>query len=502
MQNSTPKNRLDYFMSTMHIPASAIAEATGINHSLITKWRRGERKLHMRSKGIHDLAGYIASKDFDGTVRETLARHGFTDETGTLEHNLALYLCGSAQVRTQRASEESLMSGEFTITHRVYLGESGLRSAMLNILDYMNTLPPNQEIIAVCDDNYDWIVGDKAFVMILIMRLRQAFVRGVTITVINRKRFDLDKIVLFSGPWLVAHMRGYIRSLYYEDKRGPSGVKVLASTKGYWGLTMREDEEVEDHRYVVTCTDRFSVQEVNRACETYRDRAYALFQYSFLTMPSEMDEGMASERLTDSALYMIQRTPSFGIMTCEEFLGAGASAQALERLRFLFLTPEQLPGDKPIRLILCKEDVADLLKKEHKPNAALICSVGNRASFIREEIIAQLERIHGWMEDYPNFEVALIPRIAFDRIGMEMHSFENGPTVAWLSDASQSTCTKDPLLSGALFGFAGEVWDHLLKGWKARNSVMQQLGRLLRGKGLNRERTDTRAIRSWDVLPR
>lgn len=135
-------NRLDFVMNMLGVRANALARQCGADHSLITKWRRGERRLSASSKNLHALSVALLRLDTDGALHALIAPYKKEGEepADTLCHYLVGYDLPALPPRTAPAERKT--SGEYTVEHRVYLGKKGLRNATIAMLDYIMALPP------------------------------------------------------------------------------------------------------------------------------------------------------------------------------------------------------------------------------------------------------------------------------------------------------------------------------------------------------------------------
>lgn len=510
-------NRLDYLMEEMGIRANALAAASGADHSLITKWRRGERSLTRRSEFLPAVAKALLQLDENHLLENLLAPYRQKGESA--EEALCIFLTSADQpgLVPRTAPEPRRVSGEYTVEHRVFLGEQGFRKATLAMLDYLSLLPPEREIMAVCHGSYSWVVKNLSYTMMLIGRLQSAFSRGTTLTMINRKGYTMADTAAFAAPWLVAHMRGLIRSRYYEGDM-PEGERIIASIADYWSLRARQDPEVEDELFVAMYTDPLDIRQDMQTCQAYYARSKPVSQYGFLRQPQGSEENpklwhddalplWTEGPAPDGSFHAIQRVPGFGIFTQEEFAAiSGGDAPALPS--FLFARKPafgDIPGGfapGPHRIILCREDVRAGLAG-HRRQHEVMSEVLHRRAFVPSGMLAaQLRRLLAAMAAREDFEVALVPRVAFARLQLEMTCWQNSATVGMLQDQSNSVLTDDKATSGSLHAAVDYIWGKLLSGWTRRSTVRSQLNKWLAGKELGTGESDSAIVRGWHYLPK
>lgn len=478
-------------MSRLQISSSKLAEVSGVDHSLITKWRRGDRKLTVRSKSLRPVASALLEID-TGDVAKTLA-YPFHIEGDSEESALAMYLVSEHVPGLHPAAKpvKRQTSGHYTVVHHVYLGKKGLRDALLSTLDYILTLPGNQTAYAVMHGNYNWLVDDADFARVVGEKVQQVFANGTRLVIVHREDPVITSVGILAAPWMRAHMTGDITSLYYHGDM-PLGDSMVMGIKDYWSLRMREDPEVEDSIYVTMYTEPFDVRQDIKLCEQYCTLSEPVTQYG--PMEEIVFTGPPD---TCNGIYAIQRTISLGFIKQRELDEiAGGSVVVPE----LFVQPEYDCPNLPIRMILCVEDMQEALRKKRRLNKVL-SQVLKRRVYVSSEILRkQLSRILHAMTMHEQFEVALVPRAAFEKIGLEMLALRDGVLFAWLEENMHAGYSEGKAMSEAMYYFGDCLWERLLAGWKRKSSVRRQLRKWLKGEELDDPPRETSAIRNWNMF--
>jgi transcriptional regulator with XRE-family HTH domain len=512
MKTLQEKNRFAIAMDTLNATSESLSRASGVDSSLITKWRRGDRKLTGRSKTLRGAAEGMLALDTDGALAEYYApyrENGENDTQAMLAYLLDTEITG---MQPQAAPPKRQTKGRYVAQYRVYLGEREFRRATLTMMDYLLSLPPGREIVVLCHGRYDLMIKNLPFVFQFILKLRKALKRDTRLLLVNRKGYSVVDTAAFTNTWLTAHLKGYIRSRYYEGGL-PSDLRYAASIRGYWAARVEEDAEVEDGLYTEMLTDPKYIRRVEQICDEYIAKSKPASQYQFLEHPCG---GGENEKLwsagplpkwsePDSApprgnFHAVCRVPGFGIMTQKEFheiLGADAPPDIPD---YLFGDGCFAPGAH--RIILCREDIQEGLKKERRMHEPLSALLHRRAFATRELLAKQLSRLMDAMNAREDFEVALVPRTAFLKLQTEMICFDGSVSAAWLQDMSESVFADDKATSGSFHGSVGYTWDKLMAGWKRRRTVLTQLRKWLSGKELDKQEADSAVVKNWDVLPR
>ena len=502
MQHPKRITRLDYLMSRLDLSSTAMAGALDINHSLITKWRRGERPLSLRSSRLSDVARFLIAADRDGIITRLFAPYVDSDKASALVSPLMEWLCNEQEVSMPgvdiRPQHPHL--SEYALSYRAFLGKRGLRDAFLTLLDIVASLPTSQQIMISCLDRYDFLTNDPDFLRLLIPRLQEVFKNGTTLSVICRNNPLPTAMGIFPGLWFTAHLRGFVRSLYHDEAPPlATSEKLLAAVRGHCSLYMYDDFESADGAYLTLHADPVYVRHVCGIYENQRLLAKPLFLYNFLSSPMSLLTDLEQERVDSAALFMIQQTPGFCFTEPEELFEISRRQRDPTPSAFNTLLCPQHIENTSIKLVLCHEEIVAALKKGRQQHSGLSCILGRRGFLSQNTMQAQLRRIVKLLKSNDSFEVALLPRVAFEKIGLELHALDGVLTIAWLSDASQSAATTDAAMSSTLYRFGEFVWSNLLLGWKRKLDVIRQLNKWIKYEDLT-DPPISRAVQNWNLF--
>lgn len=501
--------RIQTAMTLTGITARRLSRETGVDHTLICKWQRGHRTITMRTKQLNAIATALLDSDADGALHEALAP--FHDPDATLLDTMRVYLTGEdiegltpyAQAPSRR------FSGDYEVHYKVYLGKKGFRKAVLALMDYVQTIPPGQDIYVLCQGQYEWITGNLPFIIQFIAKLRRAVQRGTHLRLVNRRGYTITETAAFAGPWLLAHLQGYIRSRYYDGDM-PDRLRFAVSIPGFLSGHVEEDPEVEDNLFAAMYTDPRDIRQDAAVVEEYYANSDSASQYGFLKKPLGGGDDLClwhdgplpawkDGPAPTGNFSAVVSVPAFGIITRAEYDEIrGQDAPPVPP--YIFAGSDTFaPGRH--RIILCREDIIDGLKGQRRKHDALSELLGRRAFISCTTLRAQLNRICDAMER-DDFEVAILPRIAFSKLMMEIVCWENSVSVAWLQNLDESVFADDKATSGSFYGAIDYVWDKLLAGWKSQDAIRRQLRKWIAGRDLGKVREDSAVVKKWDAFRR
>lgn len=510
--------RINITMERLGLSAYALARESGVDHSLISKWQQGSRPITRRSKQLLPVVKTMVRLDEQGLLEELYAPYcamGETPVEALLEYLVGRELSG---LPSQMEPPERQVSGEYTVEYRVFLGQQGFRSGALTMMEYLEQLPPGRELIVVCQGRYEWITGNIPFVLQFIARLRKAVSRGTRLLLVNRRGYSMAETAAFAGPWLLAHLHGYVRSRYYDGEL-PENLRFVASIPGFWCAYVEEDPVVEDSLYLSMHTDPKQTAPAQQMCEEYITLSKPASQYNFLKSPrgdaenacfwekgplprwrAGQDMRVAEPQQPDGSFYAVSKVPAFGLVTMAEFKEIVGKDRMPDIPEYLFAQSTSFaPG--PHKIILCREDVREAIAKQRRAHEAFSLLLGRRAFVTRYMFRKQMERLLAAMSAREDIEVALVPRVAFTKLQLELVCWRNSVAVGHLQDLTNSVFADDEATSGAFYGAIDFIWDKLLASWKRKKGVQQQLRSWLRGRSLDEKLEDSSRVETWDIMP-
>lgn len=503
--------QLDTVMGLLGLSALELSRHCGISNSLISRWQKGLRPLTPHTKALEQLTDTLVRLDSENKLDELLRPWRSGGETKKLA--LRFYLTGEElPVFPSRAQPPALQqSGAYVTQQQVLLGTKGFHQGALIMLDYVMKLPPGQRVVVCAHNGFELWFKNLPFALQFLHKLNKATNRGTTFVLVNHIDAYLDEGNYFSVYWLGAHLKGILRSYCYKGEKPPE--YFVGVIPGYWSGCAERDTTAEDSLITTMYTDPRSVLRDERHCEAYIEKSALASQYGFFRQPQGDGENRQAwvpgplpcwdepgAALPDGSFSAICRLPSLGVMTWREFEQLSGKGPVPQIPDYLFSTARF--ASAPHRIILCREDVREGLLKARRRSEPLSELLHRRVFVPRAMLIAQLERILDAMKKNKAFEVALMPRSAFQKLEIEFVYWHSSAAVGWLQNGRESVFTCDATTAGNFRSAAEYAWDRLHKGWKRRRNVMLTLHKWLSGAELDTPEKDSAAVQNWEVMPR
>jgi len=237
--------KINLLMKMANTTNTKLANALGIDPSLVSRWRTGAREPSDDSRYIQLIGIYFATQarqDFQRVALLELTGHQMEDknvsETLIAEY-LTRWLMGESKISVK--SIQVLLDSIGTagsISHAIqevsipaepmgepvhtlsFSGINGMRSAVIKLLiQAMSTPEKGRKLYLYSDESMDWIIENPEFLKQWVFLMSTCIRRGMRIEVIHTLSRDSNELAIAVQRWLPFYMTGAIVSYYYPHKR-------------------------------------------------------------------------------------------------------------------------------------------------------------------------------------------------------------------------------------------------------------------------------------------
>lgn len=499
-------------MELLDISARELSRYCGLSFSLIARLKKGKRPLTYRSKALTILAKTFLELDDTGRLDNLIGLSQTTEQEKRA--TLCQFLVGQDHpaMPSRFSPPELQFSGEYLVQQQVFLGVVGFQRTAFLMLDYVLSLPPKQKIFICAHDKFELWHMNPHFAAGFMQKVNEVAQRGTRIFLINQ---DVPAVIgspWLSTYWLVAHLRGFLRTFYYKGKV-PAEVFV-ACIPNYWGGVATLDATAEDGLLITLSTDPRFVMSYNEHVNKYLSQSRQGVQYDFLKNPAGLDKPakcwqpgplpvvptQEKEKL-NGGFDAINRIPLFGCLTKQhwQLICKGHNAPPIPD--YLFRSTESYPT-APHRIILCREDVFAGLTQTKITNEALSNLLGQPIIITQAIFRNLLEDLLMEMRHNKQFQVALVPQSAFQKLEIEFTHWNSSAAVGWLQDMSGSMLACDPAYCVSFATAMDYIWEQLRPGWKRYRQVSTTLRDWLEGENLPTAFEDSAVVQNWQLMPK
>lgn len=497
------KTNISLMMDLLEVTTPQLMKAAKVDKTQVSRWRSGARKLIDGSYHTEVIADFFIEKDkpnqneikyvlteiyplgLDKTkdIKEvlmtwlTLPEQGETVRTKKRTKFYYSYMAEKVDLGTMNDSKPRVQHASSLDVEGIPLksitGYYESRAIMSEVVDYLSDIGDPSDIIFVCPEGIEIITSDESFSMDFLSRTTKMLKKGYKANVVLRTDFKMSEVASFAGPWLVAHLSGYIKSWYYDDFRKIETDKILIWVEGKLGIRISGDEYKCE-----IFTDSKKVKEIGEKCKEYRAASVQRFHYNFFENSDSYLEGTTPR--IDGDTYLYQRLPNVCIGGKDYLneLGITEDEQTFLSDQFAPLTVDPSAYDKDIYYMLCIDDIEEALDKPKYMNFALEKILGRRVYVDTQVLVNQLVRLRKLNRNHKNFHLCFMKNDVFERLVMEIGIWEWTCAIGWIKGV-QSTATNDNFNTLTLHGFCATVWGKIPALFKSKAAANRTLGKLL-----------------------
>lgn len=259
--------KLNALMHLFKINNSKLSRGIGVDASLISRWKSGERKISPNSPHIPMLSNFFLKLNAYQYQREYLDRiiaarlpAGQTLDDASRIHMLTDWLISDEQPEAQPAQQPEKLAQSISLiagisdllagragpmsdlapypasspiepasnpgwqpfvtpglisNYEIFSGRPGRRQAVLNLLLEVLQSDEKQEIYLTDEDDMHWLTEDESYVALWASLLRQIIEKGHEVTLIHIFSRRVNEIMRMLAYWMPLHLAGRLHSYYY-----------------------------------------------------------------------------------------------------------------------------------------------------------------------------------------------------------------------------------------------------------------------------------------------
>lgn len=462
----------------------------GFDHTLISRWRTGYRRLMPGRYQVEILVDIFIQLDnnMESSILNRILSTWYKTEVVNDEikkrYLLERFLTEKGQttdeygvIRNSRLSFLNITNAsipdELTGIESVHIG-------MFTFLDELIGLSEPEQIYLVLTEGLFVYFDNKEFSDAFMSKLFILFDMGYRVTVIARcdraisDYWNYSKILTRFN----AHLKGYFSTRLYESYKLPEKNKVLGISGDKLAFRVeREDTWDFDNSRFVFENDSSSIEITREIIEEYISISRPVSVYNiFISLPSTMYSLSVPK---SSSTYLFTRVPHFGIIPGNDFvqnLNISDSDQEILKNCYapLLIDSTYFDKDTPIRHIFCETDISEsLTKKRHILNE--VSTILHRKVWMSTtQLVLQLKQIQSLLRVYKNYEVCFLSDYQISGLLPQIYLWENSAFICWLDSNQSAFCTHIPTVSG-MKGFYDDFWNSIPQQQRNRSTSNKRL---------------------------
>ena len=502
-----PKTNFAYVLTLLDVRPRDMVVALDADKSVVSRWWNGKQKLMPGHGWVDKVADYLIGKDsrLKASILPNILRAYYPAEnmkTAGSRRTLLMrwlheYGWRPAQHKDGRMGLKGLMleqAEKFSPPplereiapapppqdNIVVYGVEGVQGSTLQFLDLVTQQSDPCEILFACPEGLEMLTRDKRFLPHFIDTLMKLFAAGHSMSVVIRTDYRVSDIAEFSGPWLVAHLLGYIHSYYYDDFISFAKEKLLAVVPGK--IAGRANETDEGKLYASIHFDKKTIDSIHAEIESYQEKSTQRFHYSWFEQPDGFLRGVVPA--SDRPHYLFSRLPHFCVAhedTFQESFSLDENEMGVLQTNFspLLSHPGFFAADTVVRHIFCENDIEDALLKNRHVSAEISVILGRRVVMNTQTLVERLVLLKKLLSEHKNYEVCFLREEHFEKFRMQIAAFGDRAAIGWIPGGKSTAC-KDYTNVNALTGFCESVWQQIPNIMKTHSAATRDLNRWLK----------------------
>ena len=490
-----PKTNFARVLTLLGARPRDLVVALSADKSVVSRWYNGKQKLMPGHSWVERVADFLIEKDSRlkmpvlpeilrayypaenmdtaNVRRELLMRwlHEFGWRPAQLQKGhtgLAGMLQQQIDMLSVPPAVQELAPAPPQQNSIVVYGIEGVQGSVLQFLELVTQRSEPCEVLFACPEGLEMLTRDKRFLPGFIGALMKMFAMGHSMSVVIRTDYRVSDIAEFSGPWLVAHLLGYIHSYYYDDFVGSAKDKMLAVVPGI--IAGRVNETDTGELFTAIHFDKRTIESIHGKIKRYQEKGKQRFHYSLFEQPDEFLRGTVVH--TDKPHYLFARLPHFCTVQEEGFQESfSLTENEMVILRSDFCPILTHPGffdrGTSLRHIFCENDIEDVLLKSRHVSVELSAILGRRVVMTTQTLVDRLALLKKLLAEYKNYEICFLREEHFIKIQMQIAAFGDSAAIGWIAGGKSTAC-RDYTNVNALTGFCETVWNKMPGPMKLR----------------------------------
>lgn len=468
--------KLDFLMNVTNTTNSSLALHIAVDASLISRFRRGERKPSKNENYLRTMASYFSSrcvKDYQRTAlsdalrvpsttlegpeeleaqiynwlseesRDSNSVHGFLNEFSKFQFKKAPSPIASDALKV--STKDSWIEGS------IFYGDEGKRSGVITFLTKVIENEKPQTLLLYSDENIEWLTGDVTFTNKWASLLGKVILTGNRIKIIHTVSRNLDEMLSAISQWMPIYMTGAVEPYYCPRKRDGIFRHTFFIAPLTAALTSTSVENKTANNPNFLFTDKKTVSSLTEEFNSYLSICRPLMaiftnenRQTYLNTLSEFDREEAASIIKVESLSSLS-IPSEVIRSIKEridtkekesiiYLEKRIEAFHKNLLKYPFIEFIRIPDLENIHNGKVRICLADLILQ-------------SELFYSPEEFVAHLQHIIYLLERYENYHVHLLSEsekqdyiiYVKDEVGVVIAK-TSSPTVIFAINETNMTC--------------------------------------------------------------
>lgn len=505
---------LGYLMDRLGLSTAGLARRLHVDASLVSKWRSGNRRLHVKSVYFEDICEMFLEQDRAALCDALRSLIPLEEAKAPMDTAILLRRVLTDRHFTVPRAFTLRTEAVCTAEIAVYTSTEGRRQAISDLLDVAEAMEEPGEMLYVDSEQSRWLLEDTAYARTWVRRMLKLLDRGFTFRAALHFSVSVDRFVSFfqmCSPLIFHRNAHWYYHQYYDENIYWFSFFILEHAMSVTRMSMATDQTS-----TTVFTDAYSILQHRNVFHMVLTSCRPMFTELTIDMEHETISGL--DCLAREGEKLLSYLPAPAFMTVEESLmndilqENGISGLAALRCRqvnrFLRrMTQGQLEGGHPaagrgeegclaegqleggglpthppgtgeeiIQILQLGEMKRRIRTRFVSTSLSLIC--GRQVVISPLHYARGLEELAGRMEQFPSYRLFLAD--GTDDICLpDINCWCHGTSWMVQMDAQGFRVCRESTLSGAAYITLEQGWRRVPPACKDRDAVLSVLRSLI-----------------------
>ena len=448
--------------------------AYGFDHTLISRWRSGKRRLMPGRWQVAVIAGFFLQTDSQrdypvlSRLLEIWCPAVICKADSEKKALLEIFLTENGQTDPdylkKRAVRLHCLQHHDSDTHPTPQGIEAVRLGLLDFLDLIANHAEPLHFHFVFTEGLSVYLDDADFGSQFIDKLLKLFKAGHRMHTTMHSDTAMCEAWHFQKIKLYVNLEGYVSTQYYSDYIRQGNEKILAVAGDKYALRVTRDSFSDANSARINLYhDADSLAGIVDDMQKYITHARPQAYYGYFTKPNGWF--VSTDIAKDRPCYLFTRLPHLGVVPPEDLaerftLGDDELALLQREFHPLTLEPGYFNDDIPVRHIFCESDIEDALSKKRHLSYELSIMLGRKVWMPRHHLNQQLARILSMLKTRRNYEVCFLDSSHFNDLKLQIGVWGNEAAISWIPNRPALSC-KNYLLVSCFQNHCVTTWNDI-----------------------------------------
>ena len=307
---------LGYLMDRLGLSTAGLARRLHVDASLVSKWRSGNRRLHVKSVYFEDICEMFLEQDRAALCDALRSLIPLEEAKAPMDTAILLRRVLTDRHFTVPRAFTLRTEAVCTAEIAVYTSTEGRRQAISDLLDVAEAMEEPGEMLYVDSEQSRWLLEDTAYARTWVRRMLKLLDRGFTFRAALHFSVSVDRFVSFfqmCSPLIFHRNAHWYYHQYYDENIYWFSFFILEHAMSVTRMSMATDQTS-----TTVFTDAYSILQHRNVFHMVLTSCRPMFTELTIDMEHETISGL--DCLAREGEKLLSYLPAPAFMTVEESL--------------------------------------------------------------------------------------------------------------------------------------------------------------------------------------